>query len=161
MNSRRPMDHSGLTRPRPLRWVRALSFAGGWRGSSSLCRTLYMPLSAVISHQQLAMSYSPQALGFFDLTFRGTLNPMVPVLFWSLYFSGNPGLDVPTRAAYSHSASVGRRTVFLFFSDRMAQNLLMSVKRGFCTGSCGSFTVLGLLPITASYISWVTGISAR
>src|SRR5262249_25058284 len=150
MNSRRPMDHSGLTRPRPLRWVLAFSKAGRWCGSVSLCRTLYMPLSAVISHQQLAMSYSPQALGFLDLTFSGALNPMVPVLFWSLYFSGNPGLDVPARAPYSHSASLGRRTVFLFLSDRMLQNFLMSAKRGFCTGSCGSFTVLGLFPITAS-----------
>src|SRR5215469_3137654 len=149
MNSRRPMDHPGLTRPRPLRCVRAFSGPGGWWGSTSLCRTLYMPLSAVISHQQLAMSYSPQALGFLDLTFSGALNPVVPVLFWSLNFSGKPGLDVPTRAAYSHSASLGRRTVFLFLSDRMSQNFLMSAKRGFCTGSRGSFTVLGLLPITA------------
>src|SRR5262245_61378994 len=120
-----------------------------------------MPLSAVISHQQLAMSYSPQALGFLDLTFSGALNPVVPVLFCSLYFSGNPGLDVPTRAEYSHSASLGRRTVVLFLSDRILQNLLISAKGGFCTGSCGSFAVLGLLPITASYISCVTGISAR
>src|SRR5262249_7978162 len=144
MNSRRPMDHSALTRPRPLRWALAFSDAGGWWGSVSACRTLYMPLSAVTSHQQLAMSYSPQALGFLAFTVSGALNPAVPVLFWSLYLSGNPGLDVPTRAAYSHSASVGRRTVFLFFSDRMAQNLLMSAKRGFCTGSCGSLAVLGL-----------------
>src|SRR5262245_18662845 len=111
MNSRRPMDHPGLRRPRPLRWVRALADAGGWWGSSSPWRTLYIPRSAVISHQQLAMSYSPQALGFFDLIFSGALNPVVPVLFCSAYFSGNVGLDVPTRAAYSHSASVGRRTV--------------------------------------------------
>ena len=69
-------------------------------------------MSAVISHQQMAISYSPQALGFFGLTFSGALNPSVPVLFWSLNFSGNPGLDVPTRAAYSHSASVRGRTVF-------------------------------------------------
>src|SRR5438445_11988623 len=116
MNSRKPMDHSVLTRPRPLRWVLAFSAAGGWRGSSSLFRTLYIPLSAEISHQQLAMSYSPQALGFLDLTVSGALNPLGPVLFWSLYFCANPGLDVPTRAPYSHSASVGGRTFFPFFS---------------------------------------------
>src|SRR5262249_46380188 len=119
-----------------------------------------MPLSAEISHQQLAMSYSPQALGFLDFTFSGALKPSVPVLFCSLYFSGNPGSEVPTRAAYSHSASVGGLTFLPFFSDSIWQNLLISAKVGFCTGSCGSMAVLGLLPITASYISCVIGISA-
>ena len=107
------------------------------------------------------MSYSPQAFGFRDLTFRGDLKPSGPLLFWSLYFSANPGLDVPTRAAYSHSASVGKRTLRRFLSDRIWQNFWISAKGGSCTGSCGSFTVLGLLPMTASYISWVTGISDR
>src|SRR6516164_7205622 len=98
MNSWVPMDQLSWMMPRPLRWVRAFVFAGGYLGSTSLRRTLYMPLSAEISHQQLAMSYSPQALGFFDLTFSGALNPSVPLLFCSLYFSWKPGLDVPTRA---------------------------------------------------------------
>src|SRR5262245_5155659 len=113
-----------------------------------------MPRSAVISHQQLAMSYTSQGLGFLDLTGKGALKPLGPLLFCSLYFSGKPGLDVPTRAAYSHSASVGRRTLLPFFSVRMLQNLSMSAKRGFCTGSLGSLVVLGLFPITAWYISW-------
>src|SRR5262245_41340300 len=126
-----------------------------------LVRTWYVALSPVISHQQLTMSYIPQALGFFDLTGKGALKPLLPLLFWSLYLSARPGFDVPTRAAYSHSADVGRRTFLPFFSDRMAQNLSMSLKVGFWTGSCGSLTTLGLLLITASYISCVTGISAR
>src|SRR5262249_29726116 len=120
-----------------------------------------MALSPVISHQQLAMSYSPQALAFLDLTFRGDLKPSGPLLFWSLYFSAKPGLEVPTRAAYSHSAEVGRRTFLPFFFDRRSQNFLTSANVGFCTGSCGPLTRLGFLPITASYISWVTGTSAR
>src|SRR6516162_6912651 len=119
---------------------------------------LYMPLSAEISHQELAMSYSPQALGFLDLTLSGDLKPFGPVLFWSLYFAPNPGLDVPTRAAYSHSASVGRRTFLPFILESFSQNFVTSAKGGFCTGSCGAFTVLGFFPITASYISWVIGI---
>src|SRR5438034_9035514 len=118
-----------------------------------------MPLSAVISHQQLDMSYSPQALGFLDLTVKGDLKPLGPLLFWSLYFSAKPGLEVPTRAAYSHSAAVGKRTFLPFFSERISVNFLMSANVGFCTGSWGSLTMLGLLPITASYISCVTGIS--
>src|SRR5215831_20699155 len=97
-----------------------------------------MALSPVTSHQQLAMSYSPQAFAFLDLTFKGDLKPSGPLLFWSLYFSGNPGSETPTRAAYSHSAEVGRRTFRPFFSDRMAQNFSMSGNVGFCTGSCGS-----------------------
>src|SRR5262249_40181800 len=101
------------------------------------------------------MSYSPQALGPLDLTRHGALKPLGPVLFCSLYLAANPGLEVPTRAAYSHSASVGRRTVSPFFFETIRQNLSMSAKRGFCTGNCGSFTELGLLPITASYIFWV------
>src|SRR5262249_9273288 len=119
-----------------------------------------MALSPVISHQQLAMSYSPQALAFFDLTLRGDLKPSWPLLFWSWYFSAKAGPEVPTRAAYSHSAEVGSRTFLPFFSDRMSQNFWISLNVGFCTGSCGSLTRLGFLPITASYISWVTGISA-
>src|SRR5262245_25551445 len=107
------------------------------------------------------MSYSPHALGFFDLTFSGSLKPLVPLLFCSLYFSPNGGLEVPTRAAYSHSAEVGRRTFLSFFFERASQNFWTSLNVGFCTGSCGSFTRLGFLPIIASYISWVTGISAR
>ena len=90
-----------------------------------------MPLSAVISHQQLAMSYSPQALGFFDLTFSGSLKPLDPLLFCSLYLSANGGFEVPTRTAYSHSAAVGRRTFLPFFSDRTAQNFSMSANVGF------------------------------
>src|SRR5262245_60179572 len=138
MNSCVPIDQPSLTIPRPLRCTRGPSDVGGGRGSSSACRTLYMPLSAVLSHQQLAMSYSPQALGFFDFTSTGALSPSAPLLFCSLNFSANPGLEVPTRAAYSHSASVGRRTTHLFRSDSSAQNLLTSAKGGFCTGSCGS-----------------------
>src|SRR5438093_13097720 len=110
MNSCVPMDHWSWMMPRPLRWLLAFSAAGGYCGSTSLCRTLYIPLSAEISHQQLAMSYSPQALGFLDLTLSGALNPLGPVLFWSWYLVANPGFEVPTRAAYSTSASVGRRT---------------------------------------------------
>src|SRR5262245_19569498 len=106
------------------------------------------------------MSYSPQAFGFLDLTFSGDLKPSGPLLFWSWYFSANAGLDVPTRAAYSHSAEVGRRTFLPFFSDTMSQNFWMSLNVGFCTGSCGSFTRLGFFPITDSKKSWVTGISA-
>src|SRR6516162_3262729 len=112
-----------------------------------------MALSPVISHQQLAMSYSPQAFAFLDLTFRGDLKPSGPLLFWSLYFSANAGLEVPTRAAYSHSAEVGRRTFLPFCFDTISQNLSMSLNAGFCTGSRGSLTRLGFLPITASYIS--------
>src|SRR5215468_8853511 len=119
-----------------------------------------MALSPVISHQQLAMSYSPQALAFLDLTLSGDLKPSGPLLFWSLYFSAKAGLEVPTRAAYSHSAEVGRRTFLPFFSDRMSQNCSTSLNVGFCTGSCASLTVLGFLPITASYSSCVMGISA-
>src|SRR5262245_64787042 len=106
------------------------------------------------------MSYSPQAFGFLDLTFSGDLKPSGPLLFWSLYFSANAGLEVPTRAAYSHSAEVGRRTFLPFFFDRMSQNFSMSLNVGFWTGSCGSLTRLGFLPITASYISCVMVISA-
>src|SRR6516164_761995 len=107
------------------------------------------------------MSYRPQALGFFDRTGNGDLKPLGPLLFWSRYFSAKAGLEVPTRAAYSHSAEVGRRTFLPFFFDRMWQNFSTSLNVGFCTGSCGSLTRLGFLPITASYISWVMGISAR
>src|SRR5262245_13280199 len=107
------------------------------------------------------MSYSPHALGFFDFTIRGSLKPLVPLLFWSVYFSANGGFVVPTRAAYSHSAAVGSRTFFPFFSDRRAQNFSTSANAGFWTGNCGFLTELGLLPITLSYISWVIGISAR
>src|SRR5262245_45639581 len=106
------------------------------------------------------MSYSPQAFAFLDLTLSGALKPAGPLLFWSLYFSANPGPDVPTRAAYSHSAEVGRRTFLPFLPDRMSQNFWMSLNVGFCTGSCGSLTRLGFLPITDSKKSWVTGISA-
>src|SRR5271166_1761506 len=106
------------------------------------------------------MSYSPQAFAFLDLTFNGDLKPSGPLLFWSLYFSANPGLEVPTRAAYSHSAEVGRRTLLPFCFDRMSQNFSMSANVGFCTGSCRPLTRLGFLPMTASNISWVMGISA-
>src|SRR5262249_9364239 len=119
-----------------------------------------MALSPVISHQQLAMSYSPQALAFFDLTLSGDLNPLGPLLFWSLYFSAKPGPQVPTRAAYSHSAEVGRRTFLPCLFERVSQHFSMSLNVGFCTGRSGSLTRLGFLPIAASYISCVTGISA-
>src|SRR5436190_23870001 len=103
-----------------------------------------MPLSAVISHQQLAMSYSPQELGFLDLTFSGALKPVVPVLFWSLYFSGNPGLDVPTRAAYSHSASVGRRTVFSF-RYRMSRYFALVLRfAGLIRSTTSPFTITSI-----------------
>src|SRR5262249_52142018 len=107
------------------------------------------------------MSYSPQAFAFLDLTSSGLLKPSGPLLFWSLYFSAKAGLEVPTRAAYSHSAEVGRRTVLPFFADRTSQNFLTSLNVGFCTGSRGPLTRLGFLPITAWYISCVTGTSAR
>src|SRR5258706_15462261 len=124
MNSCVPMDQFFWMIPLPLRWLLAFSTPGGYCGSTSLCRTLYIPRSAEISHQQLAMSYSPHALGFLDRTVSGALNPLDPVLFWSWYFAANPGLDVPTRAAYSHSASVGSRTFRPFFSETMSQNFL-------------------------------------
>ena len=64
-----------------------------------------MALSPVISHQQLAMSYNPQAFGRLDRTFKGDLKPLGPLLFWSLYFSANPGFDVPTRRYRSAAAA--------------------------------------------------------
>ncbi len=84
------------------------------------------------------MSYRPQALGFLLRT--GVALGLLPVsLRWSLYFSVKQGLDVPTRAAYSHSASVGRRTVTPFFSDRIRQNRWMSAS---ATRSTGNFAPL-------------------
>src|SRR6516225_9973824 len=100
------------------------------------------------------MSYSPQALAFFDLTGSGDLKPAGPLLFWSWYFSANAGLEVPTRAAYSHSAVVGRRTFLPFVLDRISQHFSTSLNVGFWTGSCGFLTRLGFFPVTASYISW-------
>ena len=92
-----------------------------------------------------SMSYKPQAFGFLILT--GVLLGRPPVsLIWSLYFSVKQGLDVPTRAAYSHSASVGRRTVTPFFCDKIRQNAMMSAKGTPSTGNFGPLLSDGFLP---------------
>src|SRR6185436_10071839 len=49
-----------------------------------------------------------------------------------------------SRAGRVFPLSVGRKADILAgFLERSSQNLVMSAKVGFCTGSCGSFTVLG------------------
>src|SRR4051812_31726082 len=105
------------------------------------------------------MSYRPQALGALLRTGVACDRPPV-VLTWSRYFSLRQGLDVPTRAAYSHSASVGRRTVRPFFRDRIRQNSATSAKAARSTGSRGPLLTDGFLPVTASKTSCVTGTSA-
>src|ERR1700678_397749 len=101
------------------------------------------------------MSYRPQALGFLVRT--GVVLGGPPVsLTSSLYFSLKQGLDVPTRAAYSHSASVGRRTVTPFFRETIRQNSSISLKGTRSTGNRAPLLWEGFLPITAWNISWVT-----
>ena len=81
----------------------------------------------------------------------GVVLGLLPVsLRWSLYFSVKQGLDVPTRAAYSHSASVGRRTVTPFFCDRIRQNRWMSARATRSTGNFAPLLSEGFVPITAS-----------
>src|SRR4051812_23636877 len=104
------------------------------------------------------MSYRPQALGALLLT--GVVWDLPPVaLAWSLYFSLGQGFDVPTRVAYSHSASVGRRTVTPFFCDRIRQNSTMSAKGTRSTGSRVPLFCDGFFFITASNTSCVIGTS--
>src|SRR5579872_457262 len=82
----------------------------GYRGSISAWREGYFALSPVTSHHGLIMSYRPQAFGAFPFTGGADLRPSFRSVPWFRYFSGKPGFDVPTRAAYSHSAAEGSRT---------------------------------------------------
>src|SRR5262245_12766361 len=104
------------------------------------------------------MSYKPQALGFLLRT--GVVSGRPPVsLICPSYFPVRQGLDVPTRAAYSHSASVGRRTATPSGRETLRQNSWMSAKGTYSTGNRAPLLRDGFLPITASNISWVTGVS--
>src|SRR5262245_4717582 len=114
------------------------------------------------------MSYRPQALGFFLPT--GGSSPFELALNQAKSFSSSAlspkpyTVVVPARQAYSHSASVGKRTPSSSPSSlrrrssavAWRQNSVASSQLTISTELRGPFHLLGLRPMTASYSSWVT-----
>src|SRR5262245_38661325 len=102
------------------------------------------------------MSYRPHALGFFLPTGCVSSSEFSAYQATSLSESGN-GVDDPARAAYSHSASVGRR--YRYPSFRSFKRLMKSWASSLLTVSTGRsppLIVLGLEPITLSHCACVT-----
>ena len=110
------------------------------------------------------MSYSPQEFGFFPPT-GWVLSPEFAA--YQAYSPSSASLSpkecrvlLPARQAYSHWASVGNAnfppwapTLALSFS----RNCWQSSQLTFSTGFFGPLKWLGLLPMTASHCSCVTG----
>ena len=102
------------------------------------------------------MSYRPQALALF-LPTGCVFLPLF--LLYQAYgpkpLSASPKLNrvfLPARHAYSHSASVGRRTALPVFLDRALQNSTASFHDTCSTGLVRPENLLGFFPITAAYL---------
>src|SRR4051812_2569356 len=99
------------------------------------------------------MSYSPQR---FFLREPTTAGPELWQLAVSPVGGGSSPKLAPDRAAYSHSASVGRRKTFPVRRLSVSTKLFAIAKLTPMTGRREPFKVLGLLPSIIFHCSWVT-----
>src|SRR5262249_41477245 len=142
-----------MTRPEP-----AAGPCGSVTGSA-----VYLPYqSCTHSHTLPCMSYRPQAFRCSCPTGCVVLPALSAnqayLLNWPLSSPKLYAVVEPARAAYSHSASVGRR----YF---VPPSLALSLSINCCTSSQETLSTgrlasplnwLGLFPITASHWPWVT-----
>jgi len=142
MNSRRPRDHrleEGPGKLRPGPWAFLGTRAAGGGGPSSALPDVYIPCRPVISTAAMHNSYSTQAVGLSGTSPSGAPEkPRGPVaVLGSVTFRRNQGFgSAHAGRRRTPIASVGRRHVFLFLSDRLAHKIS-------CVGEAAGFLTKG------------------